>query len=388
MEETRHLFIIWEKSRFKEKEIIKDISKKFKVHAVFELKWDSCLFSKNLIRLYGNSLPDPKKKLLISGDKPFLVIFVSDPNPIIKNEKILEKIIEINLNIVKAKTDYRKLVGTEFSIHGTISNKETNHDVKILFGKSFEEMIIYYDNTKNENYLKINQNTFLHSGPDNFTEFLKLLNGTINYLILRNFETFPDRFVFENHNDIDILTDEIENIPFVCFFYDEPFLKGSIPKIFINNLELPIDWKRPGDNFYDKKWYRDILDRKIFDLRGFYRPSDEDYFYTLFYHVVFHKKQLSDEYKIKITNLSKNIKNLNFDPNILDNFDLSKKFLLSYLQKNGYKNPSSIMYRISNNEIIRLTKTSSYIIKKMGIMFFLKEFTSKLKRINDNIHPK
>ena len=81
MDNNLHLFIIWDQSRNKSEEIINDITSKFIIREIFEISWNKKNFLNNLIRFYGHSLPDPKKKTLLCGTGPFLLIIVQDRNP-------------------------------------------------------------------------------------------------------------------------------------------------------------------------------------------------------------------------------------------------------------------------------------------------------------------
>ena len=62
MDNNLHLFIIWDQSRNKSEEIINDIKSNFVIKEIFEIFWNNENFQNNLIRFYGNSLPNPKKK--------------------------------------------------------------------------------------------------------------------------------------------------------------------------------------------------------------------------------------------------------------------------------------------------------------------------------------
>ena len=61
-----HTFIIWEKAREKEAEILSDLKKNFRILQIFEINWSEEKFEENLLRLYGNSLKksSAKKKCL------------------------------------------------------------------------------------------------------------------------------------------------------------------------------------------------------------------------------------------------------------------------------------------------------------------------------------
>jgi hypothetical protein len=382
MNEQLYLFIIWEKSRYKSDLIIDDIKTRFVIKEIFEIKWSKEYFLNNLIRFYGNSLPDVKKKALLSGTGPFLLIIIQDQNPNFIDDVGIYGKLKINENMSKNKEKYRKWIGEKYSIHGSISEKETNHDLTLLLGKtSFEivnELPIHWDGS----IKKLELDLFGHGEWNDMPQFLKMLNGTIKYSILRNFEDLPEKFSSDEHNDIDILTNDSIIVPYVCMTSGNTPPKEKLPgSIRIGEKIALIDWKHPGDKYYDKRWYEDILKRVVLHKKGFYVPSPEDYFYTLFYHAIFHKKKISNDYMKKLLKLANELNITKISEEMLNDFDLSKKFIENYIHKMKYRHPNSSVYKITNNEFIRLIKTANFLLKTQGILFLLNEIKDKVKRI-------
>ena len=374
MNEQLYLFIIWEKSRYKSDLIIDDIKTRFVIKEIFEIKWSKEYFLNNLIRFYGNSLPDVKKKALLSGTGPFLLIIIQDQNPNFIDDVGIYGKLKINENMSKNKEKYRKWIGEKYSIHGSISEKETNHDLTLLLGKtSFEivnELPIHWDGS----IKKLELDLFGHGEWNDMPQFLKMLNGTIKYSILRNFEDLPEKFSSDEHNDIDILTNDSIIVPYVCMTSGNTPPKEKLPgSIRIGEKIALIDWKHPGDKYYDKRWYEDILKRVVLHKKGFYVPSPEDYFYTLFYHAIFHKKKISNDYMKKLLKLANELNITKISEEMLNDFDLSKKFIENYIHKMKYRHPNSSVYKITNNEFIRLIKTANFLLKTQGILFLLNE---------------
>ena len=381
MDNNLHLFIIWDQSRNKSEEIINDIKSNFVIKEIFEIFWNNENFQNNLIRFYGNSLPNPKKKTLLCGTGPFLLIIVQDNNPHFRTESGFNTKIIINDNIVKTKNKYRKWVGKEFSVHGSISKKETDHNLTLLLHKPLYEIEPTLPNKWDGTVKKIKSDLIGCNGWESINQFFITLNGTINYVILRNFENFSNDFISEFHNDIDILTDGDVMLPYICMINGSTPPKGIMPHVIINQNTLPIDWKRPGDNFYDKRWYLDILKRKVLHSGGFYTPSEEDYLYTLLYHAIFHKKFISPEYKNTILRLAKTLEKDEISEELLDDFELSKKFIEEYMKNMNYRNPTSLNYRLKNNEFTRLFRLSLFLLKTEGSTFLIREFYGKISRI-------
>ena len=384
MDNHLYLFIIWEQSRNKSEEIINDISSKFIIREIFEISWNKKNFLNNLIRFYGHSLPDPKKKTLLCGTGPFLLIIVQDRNPNFRTGIVFNGKITINDNIAKNKMKYREWVGEEFSIHGSISAKETDHNLTLLLRKPLSEIQNNLPEMWDGTVKQFKSDLIGCNGWKSIEEFLITLNGTINYVILRNFENFPRNLISDSHNDIDILTDGDIILPYICMTDGSIPPRGKMPQVVINQKTIPIDWKRPGDNFYDKRWYNDILKRRILHKNGFYIPSQEDYLYTLLYHMIFHKKLISDEYKKKILELAKTLELNEISEELLGNFNLSKRFIEKYMKNMKYEHPTSLNYRLKNNEFTRLYKISLFLLKTQGLSFLIKEFNAKIIRSISN----
>ena len=376
-----YLFIIWEQSKHKHNLIIDDIKTKFTIREIFEITWSKEYFLNNLIRLYGPALPDPKKKILLCGTGSFLLIIIQDKNPIFRDEIGFYGNVRINENIAKNKMEYRKWVGKEYSIHGSISEKETNHDLTLLLEKTSFELDNELPDRWDGSIKQLESDLLGSGGWKNTSQFLRMLNGTIKYVILRNFEDLPEKLISNEHKDIDILTDDIIILPYVCMTTSDISPKGKIPQVVIGKNIIPIDWKRFGDKYYDKRWYENILKRRVLHKNGFYVPSPEDYFYTLFYHAIFHKKNISDEYKKKIWELACELNINEISQKTLHDFDLSKKFVEKYMREMKYSHPNSLKYKLMNNEFVRLVKMSIFLLKTQGGLFLLRETKGKIQRV-------
>ena len=131
-----YLFIIWEKSRNKTEEILDDLRKKFVIRDVYQVKWSKENFLNNLRRFYGKTLPDAQEKAKVCGTGPFLVIIISDLYPKFDySENMFEEDL-VNSNINESKIKYRKWIGGDFTVHSSISDSETSHNLTLLFGKN------------------------------------------------------------------------------------------------------------------------------------------------------------------------------------------------------------------------------------------------------------
>ena len=103
-----HIFIIWNKARKKESDIITDIKKRFKVLQIYEIHWSEQEFERNLLRLYGNSLKNSSSKKVVCGNGPFLFLVIKDENPKYEKRNTLHGEDIVNVNIFDKKIELQK----------------------------------------------------------------------------------------------------------------------------------------------------------------------------------------------------------------------------------------------------------------------------------------
>ena len=139
METEYFAFILWEKARRKQTEILNDIQSKFEICKVFDITWQKSDFQKNLKRFYGITLVDPAEKERQCGNGPFLLLILADKKPKHGKRKTSLGSQIVNTNIYDNKMAYRKILGSGFIVHSSIHKKESEHDFMLLLGKTFKK---------------------------------------------------------------------------------------------------------------------------------------------------------------------------------------------------------------------------------------------------------
>ena len=139
-----HLFILWEKARFMQTEILDDINKNFKILHIHEIMWDREYFSSNLTRFYGEKLPKNSQKERSCGTGAFLLVVVIDYNPIYRIRQTSKGASIVNVNMFDSKEMYRKWTGGGHLIHGTNSVEESSHDLTMLIGLNPKDYLDRY----------------------------------------------------------------------------------------------------------------------------------------------------------------------------------------------------------------------------------------------------
>jgi len=151
-------------------------------------------------------------------------------------------------------------------------------------------------------YFKKENDKFLYTGIRKIEDVKELLNNFFNYVVLRNFDSFYSN---EKHGDVDILCDSRSQI--IRLLGAESAKDSRSRALFrIPNLEnnLYFDLREIDENYYPLTWQLDMLKNKIFDKDlNIYKISKIDEYYSLIYHTVIHKDNVSPEYIEKINTI-------------------------------------------------------------------------------------
>ncbi|HRN97008.1 MAG TPA: RIO1 family regulatory kinase/ATPase [Candidatus Saccharibacteria bacterium] len=299
-----HLFIIWENARHKEDEILNDINSDFEIIYKINVRWSKKSFSNNLTRFYGVNLPEGSSKETHIGTGDFLVVVVRDVEPAYGHHDTSKGKKYINSRTFLAKTKYRDLTDGGHKVHATNTSEEFSHDFALLFGCSIDDFekkyTKRYPRTINYNHDLIGSN-----GWRDIRQFFNVLNLSTEYVVLRNWDQLPDDYYADLHGDIDILTDNFENMRLIAnaekVFHENNRVHC---KVRIGKEEILFDFRFTGDGYYDELWQNNILSFRKFDKdRGFYIVDKYNHFYSLAYHAIIHKPDLTDDYKSRLVDM-------------------------------------------------------------------------------------
>ena len=326
-----HLFILWENALNKKDEILKDIKENFKILQVYQVTWSKEKFSNNLSRFYGTNLPKGSGKEKHCGNGSFLLVVVKCENP--KYEKRMTSHGEevVNINMFDKKTYYRQLTGGGHRVHGTDSELETNHDLTLLTGMNVKDFLEKHPQEWNGKIEELNQDLIGATSWKDAKEMFYVLNNCIKYAVLRNYETLPEEIYLNEHNDIDIICDSYENAAYVLnaqkVFKEEPDYRVHY-KAKVEDKYAYFDLRHIGDNYYYKQLEENILKNRIYNDKGFYTISNEEYFYTLLYHAILHKPKFAEDYRLRLSEMEQG-KGLDIEKDYL-------QILKEWLIKNEY----------------------------------------------------
>lgn len=296
-----HLFIIWEKARQYEKEILGDITKNFELISKTEVTWSPEKFSENLSRFYGANLPPGSGKEEHCGTGPFLVVIIKDHNPVYNDHETTSGLENVNSNVFLSKSRYREISLGGHKIHATNSTKEFDHDAALLFGDELDTYLTTRGRTITK---RIHKDLAGAHGWSSLEELFFVLNKATRYVVMRNFDPLPGKYYSNEHGDIDILTDDYVHFQYVSNatpVFPEEYRVHN--RVSINGEEVLFDFRYVGDGYYDTAWQKNILASRLF-INGIFIPNERNHFYSLLYHALIHKYEIADDYVEKINQLN------------------------------------------------------------------------------------
>lgn len=306
--EELHLFVIWKNARPKEKEILKDIRTQFDTLSEYEIHWSEEKFAENLTRFYGVSLPSGSDKETHCGKGPFLLVVVRDKNPKYNTHKTSKGPAHINTKMFLAKEKHRDWTGGGHRVHATNTPQEFRHDIILLLGLSPED---YLKEASKRDYVKrqtIKKDLFGSSNWKDLQSLFLVLNNTIPYIVMRNFEPLPGDYYAESHGDIDLLVNNYQEAQYLS--NSRPIFTESnrvFNSIVIADEEVMFDLRYVTDGYYCDKWQKDMLETRTI-YNGIYVPDSRHYFFSLLLHALIHKESVSPDYITKLQSLNDNNK--------------------------------------------------------------------------------
>jgi hypothetical protein len=235
-----------------------------------------------------------------------------------------------------AKERYRTLTGGGHRVHGTNTPSETDHDLILLLHQTSAEFFSSNRDPWNGEVEQIERDLLGAEGWVNLAQLFRALNSSIDYALLRNFETLPDSPRLSDHRDIDVLcastreTAFIANAVPVC-----PESYRVLHKARVDGNDMLFDFRSVDDSYYDPLWARDMLKRRVVSPRGFFHLCDEDYFYSLLYHATVHKPSVDADYQRRLLEMPAKSRQIN-DESFRDPRELHQ-ILDEFLVSNNYR---------------------------------------------------
>ena len=381
-----HLLVIWSKALQHQKAIEKDILESFECLKKIQVQWDRSLYKANYRCFYAYSLKDNtpkevdsilKQKINGCGNGPFWVYIIKDDDPKPQKSEVTAEII--NANAYNFKMKWRNIVGGS-RIHCSDNEYETNRNLSVLFGLSLSEI---KENINILNFSYHKQNCLGVNGFSSLASLFFLLNNNIKYCVLRNFENIFSQPTSSYHNDIDLL---VEHKNFIIYLTGAspvyPDYYRVLHTITIAHKKNFFDFRYLGDNYYDYKWEKNILNHRIFQENTFFIPNQQNHFFCLLYHALIQKKAIAPDYITRLNSYSNQTINQDLDlPSTAKSLEILDKFISQ--NDYSYTKPTDASVYF-NHQNIKQTQSyqqfgiplkNSYALDDKGNIYYTSIFT-------------
>ncbi|MDD4019124.1 MAG: hypothetical protein PHV28_14415 [Kiritimatiellae bacterium] len=290
------LFLLWEASRDKEKEILEDIAQHFTVLKQYEVAWPQANWVKHLEAFYGHFSQVWIAKARRNGTGNFRVVIVEDPHATYDYRDNMRGMTErVNLNIYDAKKRYRTLIKSKDKVHSSVNLTETRHNLSILLDMSLADFL---KNVKPDGAVEYLITTPPgEKGWKSLSHLFYILNETVPYVVMRNFESLLDPQTANGHDDIDLMVSDRDlfvSITGATKTSSKPTHVGHL--LQVGDRVVKLDLREPGDGYYDPAFAKDMIARGHVIGGNLRVPSQEDHFFSLLYHALIHKTAVSPDY--------------------------------------------------------------------------------------------
>tara|TARA_R100000005_G_scaffold96462_1_gene83587 strand:- start:6883 stop:7923 length:1041 start_codon:yes stop_codon:yes gene_type:complete len=282
-----HIIILWQPDEYDRVHSV--IKTRFKIIRTFEVP---CLTEElgdmgrrqimDALYRYDGSTPGTK------GQRPFHVFIIEDENPVYAIRDATRVTKPVNLNMYDLKHLLRQ--GRSGFLHATDNLEEVHDNLEVLSHLMDDQSI--YEVWKN-----------WRPKFNGMVEFFDKLHSSdkLEYVIMRNFDHYPESVTVDEHTDIDILVNDYFLFKSLSggknrkkpAYEDGGFKVANL--VQFADKEVTADTRFVGDDYYCKTWQVDILKNRQL-VNGFYIMDDKNHFYSLLYHALIHKAQISETY--------------------------------------------------------------------------------------------
>lgn len=383
--EEIHTMIIWSNISDKKEAIRKKLVKKFNLISQLEILWDKDKFLDNLKVFYSHSQKhiseEEYESLLFGkinhcGNESFTLFVFEDIKPVYDRRSTSSGKRNVNTNVFDFKKELREKLGGGHQVHASDNTFESNKDLTLILGLNTRDFILNKLKYTQVNKA-INQNCAGVGGYRSIEHFFYILNNTISYCVIRNFECLPKEYNIEGHGDIDLLVEDLNYIKYLTLaksYYPDLDYRVHYG-INISNELVPFDFRFVGDDYYDISWQKNILNNlEIF--RSLVKvPNTTHYFYSLLYHAYVQKREVSIDYFERLKNMSQEL-GLNYNETFSS--DKIKAILDKFMIKNNFNYTLPTDKTVYSNQLFLRTDSSK--IDRFGELI-----SAQLTRFEDQV---
>lgn len=310
MSQAFGLFVIWSAAEHLRSRALDVIGKRFEIRGVHRIRWSADRVSENFGRFYGSTRLTPPFHTFFEhqkGSGPFTVVTVLDRYPVFESRRTNRGSRVVNTRFFDTKLHFRDWTKLPKVIHGTETVAEVKRDIYMLFGMTPEQYLAQHASPWQGVVEHHTHDVIGARGWASLHDAFAALNHLVPYVVLRNFEELPASHVVGDHDDIDLLVSNYREA--IRILNARPLL-GLVPRwggrfhVTVAGRPILFDIRFVGDGYFDRRWQCEVLQRRRLSENGIYVPNNRDYFETLAYHALAHKRELSTDYSHRLAQMA------------------------------------------------------------------------------------
>jgi hypothetical protein len=272
---------------------------------VHRIQWSAASVSENFGRFYGSTRLTPPFHSFFEhqkGSGPFTVVTVVDHDAVFQSRPSNRGVRLVHAQLFDTKQEFRGWTELPKVIHATETEHEAKRDLYMLLGMTPEQYLaqhpLPWDGT-------IEQHTRDVTGARGWPclrDAFDALNHLVSYVVLPDFENLLDGHSSGRSNghreQVDLLVADYEEA--IRILNARPVL-GLVPRwggrfhVTVAGRRIIFGIRFVGDDYFDRGWQHQVLQRRRRLDTGIYVPSSRDYFETLAYHALAHKRGVSGD---------------------------------------------------------------------------------------------
>jgi hypothetical protein len=268
------LFVLWENARHCQDKILADIAANFHINRVTEFHWNQDLAWANFQRFYPDRPVRGYSCARTKGTGPFVAINVVDLSPNYEERMTNGGLRVVNTNMLDAKLRYREWTGG-LKVHCGEDLKENVRDLYALFGDHSD----VWEECELKNWDgsidTLRQDPVGAYGWQSFDELFGALNRSVEYVRIE-YGASQDAF--------DILTSDYRTTHTILSSdrrIPAPLKRGGQIEILVAGQPVRLNLQYKGDGVFDKRWATTLLESRVLDAQGYYRPSEEEQYWLI-----------------------------------------------------------------------------------------------------------
>lgn len=299
------------------------------------LLWPGERFMANLSRFYDRDINTLQLKSRETGLGECLTFVLRDEAPRYEARLTSTGLRLVNAAMFDLREAMRAMLGGNM-VHATVTAEEGRRDLYLLTGQRASAWL--QQPAMAEEAPGSQADLVGAHGWKHLDDIFALFNEALPYLVLRNFEGLPDEIYVPGHNDVDMLVsnrDAAVRLLGGKAVFPQPWRVHY--SIDLNGHDVRFDLRHIGDKYYDTRWELDLLGRRILAPGGFYRPEPIDYFYTLLYHAVVHKRAMKPDYAERLSKMADDLAGWKIPQELFFDRNRALEILSRHMNGRGYK---------------------------------------------------